>query len=293
MPALTVISPHQDDAGLSLAMTLRSAARQGHPARIINCFTISAYAPHAEAQTVPEIAELRRSEDREFIARTGASVQIVDLGLEDAPIRLGCPVNEVRRRRMGRREREEAMRLATEIGRLAEGILLAPLGLGGHIDHLVAHEAGVQLAKTGHAVAFYEDLPYAADLRECCILRAADNASRCCGTALSGMLARDPEGAARKRFAIEAYRSQLAESQFDSVIGYGKRRGGAERIWTAGGTEKLIPAALENTGITVGRPVDATRRRAQCAVHRTTDRIGRYAALLNLRGGGVNAPQAI
>jgi LmbE family N-acetylglucosaminyl deacetylase len=292
MLTLTVLSPHQDDAGLSLGMTLRAAARLGHPARIINCFTISAFAPHAEARTLPEIGALRRSEDLEFAARTGAGIEIVDLGMKDSPLRLGCSVNEVRRRRIGSREREEASRLAEEVRREARGIVLAPLGLGGHIDHQIAHEAAIQMAKAGQPVAFYEDLPYAADLRECCILRAADGASRRRGAPLRAMLARDREGAARKRFAIEAYGSQLTPSQFDSVIGYAGRRGGAERMWLADGAQELIPAPLETTDIVVGQPAEAIRRRAGCAVHRVADRLGHYAARLSLRGGGVNAPQA-
>jgi LmbE family N-acetylglucosaminyl deacetylase len=292
---MTVLSPHQDDAGLSLAMTLRAAARQGHPARIVNCFTISAYAPHADAQGITDIGRLRKREDREFAARTGAGIEIVDLGMEDAPLRLKCPVTDVRRRPMDARDWDDAARVALQIRGMASGLVLAPMGLGNHIDHRIAHEAGALLAKAGQPVGFYEDLPYAAELRECCILRAADRAASRCNAALRAFLARDREAAARKRFAIEAYRSQLEASQLDAVIGYGELRGGAERIWMTSGTEELVPAPLETTGLATGPAIAAMRRRLHCAGHQAAGRAraaGRHIAQLTSRGGGVNAPQA-
>src|SRR5689334_18317690 len=98
MPFLTVLSPHQDDAGLSLAMTIRAASRRGIRIRIVNCFTISTYAPHSDARTADAVGAVRVAEDREFAARIGDGIEVVDLGLEDAPIRLSCRVEDVRRR---------------------------------------------------------------------------------------------------------------------------------------------------------------------------------------------------
>jgi hypothetical protein len=39
--------------------------------------------------------------------------------------------------------------------------IYAPLALGGHVDHRLAREAGLLLARAGWTVWFYEDLPYA------------------------------------------------------------------------------------------------------------------------------------
>ena len=64
-----------------------------------------------------------------------------------------------------------------------------------------------------------------------------------------GAVVRDDEAAARKRFAIESYRSQLSRPQFDSVIRYGARMGG-ERIWGLNGLA-AIPA-LEPAGLEAG-----------------------------------------
>ncbi len=290
MKSLTVLSPHQDDAGLSVAMTIAASARGGCRVRIVNCFTVSDYAPHVEARGAAEVGAVRRGEDRDFAARVGGA-EVIDLGMEDAPIRLGCEVGVVRRLRVGGRERETAGRIAEAIGS-EDGLVLAPLGIGGHIDHLVAREAGIRLARAGRAVAFYEDLPYAAEARECCILRAADGVSARVGVRLAGALMRDPAAAARKRFAIEAYRSQLSRSQMESVIGYGETRGG-ERLWMLRGSEDLSPAQVEEAGLEAGSTAAALRRRIQCAAHAAANRARaayRHAAHLTLRGG-IHAPQ--
>lgn len=290
MPALTVLSPHQDDAALSLAMTIRAAARMGGRVRIVNCFTVSAFAPHSEARTPAEVGVIREGEDREFAARVGKAVEIVDLGMQDAPIRLACRVEQVRRMRIGRLERAEAGAVAELAAKVAEGPVLAPLGIGRHIDHLIAREAGIQLARKGRDVVFYEDLPYAAELRECCVLRAADAVARRLGGRFRGAVVRDEEAAARKRFAIESYRSQLSRPQFDSVIRYGAKMGG-ERIWGLNGLDGI--PSLEPGGLEAGVFTSSWRRKLQCAAHAAANRtraVCRRAAEWRLRGG-IDAPQ--
>lgn len=294
MPFLTVLSPHQDDAALSLAMTIRGLARRGWRVRILNCFTVSDYAPHCVARGAAEVGGVRNAEDREFASRVGENVEVVDLGMEDAPIRLGCPVGQVRRSRPGRFEHEEARELADEVGRVADGMVLAPMGLGRHIDHLIAREAGIRLARAGRRVAFYEDLPYAAELRECCILRAADLVARRLGARLQGGLARAGDSSAWKRFAIGAYGSQLSGAQIDAVIGYGERLGG-ERLWGTTVLDGMLPA-LERAGVEAGS--GAAWRLVQCAAHGAADRARavyrramRTRLLRTSLRGGVNAPQ--
>jgi polysaccharide export outer membrane protein len=287
MNPLTVLSPHQDDAALSLAMTIRFAARSGRSVRIVNCFTVSTYAPHSGARTAEEVGAVRSGEDREFASRVGSGVEVIDLGMDDAPIRLQCPVAEARRRRIGGREREQAAAIADAVGKIAAGVVLAPLGLGRHIDHLVAAEAGIRLARAGRPVVFYEDLPYAAETRECCILRAADAAASRVGARLRGTLLRDSEAAGRKRFAIEAYASQLSAGQFDSVIQYGERLGG-ERLWAARGLAAMIPA--DEAGSETLPAAAAWRRRLGCAAHAAATRaraLHRRAMETISRGGEV------
>jgi len=103
---------------------------------------------------------------------------------------------------------------------------------------------------------------------------------------------RTREAAVRKRFAIEAYRSQLSAEEMDTVVRYNERRGG-ERIWIAQETEGLVPSLLEQTGIQAGNPAASFGRRFECAAHYLAGRARAACrrAQLNLRGGRINAPQ--
>src|SRR5262249_12644720 len=135
-----------DDGAFSLAMTIRALACAGHQVRIVNCFTVSNYAPYAAAAGSGEVGEIRRREDRDFVSRIGFGVDVVDLEMLDAPLRLQCPVAAVRRRPMRAVEDAEARRIAGALVKLKTRTLLVPAGIGGHIDHRIAREAGLRMA---------------------------------------------------------------------------------------------------------------------------------------------------
>lgn len=65
--------------------------------------------------------------------------------------------------------------IATLIAKWAANadVVLAPLGLGGHLDHLLVAAAGRLAAETGREVAFYEDRPYACWLDDDALLQAS------------------------------------------------------------------------------------------------------------------------
>lgn len=149
MTVLVVVSPHLDDAVMSCGGLLAAASRRGDRAIVVTVFTEG------------EGHDVRRAEDREALGLLG--VEAVHVGLADAPERLGLA-------RSHRALVEEAVvsagdrvvverALASRLAGLgvAEGApVLAPLGAGGHVDHLVVHEA----LRARPGVAFYEDRPY-------------------------------------------------------------------------------------------------------------------------------------
>jgi hypothetical protein len=61
----------------------------------------------------------------------------------------------------GRLPHEIASAVEFESGKDAEARIYAPLGIGNHVDHQLCYRAGVELARNGREVFFYEDLPYA------------------------------------------------------------------------------------------------------------------------------------
>jgi LmbE family N-acetylglucosaminyl deacetylase len=274
MNSLTVniVSPHRDDAGLSLGATIARLAG-GHAVRIVNCFSVSGFAPHANGTEVPaDVNELRSSEDREFAARIGGRLEIKNLVRLDAPIRLGCRVSDVRSAvsvgEAGMRE-AEAIRIALD--RCAPGILLLPLAIGAHIDHRVALEAGLRAASLGRACGFYEDLPYAAEGRRCCVTGAIAGVSRRLGSPLLAALSAFPSGC-DKRELLACYRSQISEGQMNTIVEYGIATGG-ERLWLT----QAAARELRRAGIAFARPLEPARPQPwgewlQCSAHRGVER---------------------
>ena len=275
-------------------MTMRALTGANHSVAVVNCFTVSEYAPYGAVSGMTEVGRLRSEEDRQFASGLGNGIEVVDLGLLDAPIRLRCPVSAVRPRAVSKRDRDDVYHVADRLARFADGVLLAPLGLGAHIDHLVAREVAIRMAQSGKAVGFYEDLPYAAESRECCILRAVDVVSRRIGHRLRAGLVSDSEGLPGKRTAIEAYASQLSSAQVGSVIDYAQTLGGCERLWMPAGALAAFPIAMQSAEIrsSGGAPV---LQRMRCAKHVTIDlaRRGlRRLTELNSRGETFHVPES-
>jgi LmbE family N-acetylglucosaminyl deacetylase len=145
------VAPHLDDIALSCAGGVLARARSGR--RVVACtvFTKSGDA---------EIDRTRSDEDARAMAF--ARAERVDLGFDDAPVRLGvaasfralaldAPIDRGLVRELTRV-------LAAEIRRVAATEVWLPLGIGGHIDHRTVFAAS---AAAGPLARFYEDRPYA------------------------------------------------------------------------------------------------------------------------------------
>ncbi len=220
-----VLSPHHDDAALSLGLTLLDAAEAGEALHILNVFTVSAHSPQRAAQGIAEISTLRAEEDADFVSRLPGGVA-GDLGRRDAPLRGYTGYSFIGRRDFDAKERAEVLDLALQL-RLWMGhdLYYVPLALGGHIDHRVAR-AAAERAWAGSEIRYYEDLPYAAWKPELldAVLATLGGAAQ---MKLGGS-AREPE---EKRALIACYASQLSEGVRERVIGHFVEVGG-ERSWS-------------------------------------------------------------
>lgn len=89
---LNVVSPHRDDAALSLTQTLNDFIGSSIDINIISCFTITNWAPFMTAGlTIEEISYLRRQEDLAFIKLLGNQASLYDLDMLDSPLREDTP----------------------------------------------------------------------------------------------------------------------------------------------------------------------------------------------------------
>lgn len=147
---IVVVSPHLDDAVLSVPCFLRSRALGGERVIVLTVFS-EGDAGHAE----------RRAEDLAALALLG--VEAVHLGLRDAPLRRGL-ARCFRALVLGALPGDDAdadaviRTLVDAITALAPTVTLLPLGVGEHIDHRIVHAAHSRLPGP---LGFYEDRPYA------------------------------------------------------------------------------------------------------------------------------------
>jgi len=143
------ISPHADDVAFSAAGQLAREVAAGARATVMTLFE----PPEAEA-------EVRRGEDEAFARAFG--VTLVRGEWSDAVVRrrrYRSPAQLFTPMRADEAPLVEAIRAALQ-ARVDAGArrVVAPLGVGGHVDHQVAHAACRALV--GADVAYYEDTPY-------------------------------------------------------------------------------------------------------------------------------------
>jgi LmbE family N-acetylglucosaminyl deacetylase len=230
MSALVVISPHRDDAAFSLGLLLVTWAERGRPLQIINCFTISDYAPLRQGVGTAEVTRLRRNEDDAFAVRLGAHFRWHDLGLLDAPLRLGCSSDIVCELVPGDRDAADIDVLARALeAAMGQGVLLAPLAIGNHIDHAITLLACTRLS-TRCPLAFYEDLPYAAELDLEDIQSPVGAVAAASGRTLEPVVVSHPDAECQKEQLIRLYESQLSEEERLLILSHTRGLGG-ERIW--------------------------------------------------------------
>jgi LmbE family N-acetylglucosaminyl deacetylase len=185
---LVVLSPHLDDAALSCGAVMIYAASRT-PVTVITVFTEAGQPPYTfsarrylkqvGAQNAQALYRRRRAEDRAALEPIG--VTCVHAGLTEALFRRRPPG---RRRAPGARLLPElahiypVYRRHITAGRIASAdagtlhhvcdmvaratsscpsVVLAPLGVGGHVDHVLVRTAA---ERSGAQVVYYSDFPY-------------------------------------------------------------------------------------------------------------------------------------
>jgi len=254
-PAALVVSPHPDDATLSLGATLA-----GTSARVVNVFSVETWTGRSfYAQRPDQTSALLLDEER--VACRVLDVDPLFLGFVDAPargwgdqfMRAGeAHSPEVEAERVTTTE-SVAEALAACVADAQPRIVFAPLAVASHVDHLICRDAVLALVLRGvlapGQARFYEDLPYA-------VFEASDGAAAAAQAALgeSGVTLTEivaeatATAAGAKAEALQAYRIQLRDGIRRRVIAHGWRlgagqdppRGFCERWW-AGDECRALP----------------------------------------------------
>lgn len=166
MPTL-ILSPHFDDAPLSLGQSLIDGELAGTRPVVGVVFGRSNWQRwfHPTRRRTPLVSMIRRAEERLNARRFGYSVKVG--GLEEVILRTG--------------QTDSAVFLDPDVpvpddlvaavvdvisGWRSPGqLVLAPLGVGGHLDHRIVTAAAQRIVPSEH-LGFYEDRPYASFLTD-------------------------------------------------------------------------------------------------------------------------------
>jgi hypothetical protein len=185
---------------------------------------------------------MRLREDELFVRRIKESLpkglknnlQMLDLNLKDAPIRLRIPLDEVCKTPVNPADPSiekirKALTRQSELGTMEA--LVVPAALGNHVDHLTLREAALPFAN-GIPSAFYEDLPYIAThpsaLED---LGAVRDAAAERGSPLTPFTCHIESAVERKRKLILGYASQIEEDVADTICNVASDYNGCERLW--------------------------------------------------------------
>lgn len=243
-----VVSPHRDDVAFSLGALL--LVRPEALKAVVNVFTNSCdYTGDRGAWR--SNSDERWKEDQAFFRRSGANAHIADLGLADAPLRLQIPLAAVFQPQAHLEHQDHNARVAIlahldTLGTLPVGF---PMAIGSHVDHAVVRDVGVQRARAGHQVFFYEDLPYAGHFDRESIAAEAQSLGEQIGETLTPVAVAVRHGGADKMQAIAEYRSQLDAPTLECI-----RRHEA-RLREASGADLQETIWVTAAALTAWRPV--------------------------------------
>ena len=225
-PRHIILSPHPDDAPLSLGGWILDVRRRGEQVLIVNVFSkTAAWRFPGAAGRVDEVQAIRRAEEALMARLTGARLHHMEL--PEAMLR-GHSLEQIFTASPGESDTGAASEIAAGVARLAtkypEAQWRLPLAIGNHIDHRLTRDGGAQglraAAVPGDRICFYEDLPYAAK-----VAAKPEPAAVASLQPIAGLLRWKLE-------LLRIYWSQLTWPQIVEVGDYATSIGG-ERVWLA------------------------------------------------------------
>lgn len=160
-----IISPHIDDAWFDLGGTINKWRQAGQQVLVIDVFSVQCWTKNG-ISTATDITSIRKNEEALNAYRDQVQVEFLDL--PESLIR-GYNLNfpQVIDWSVDCNTLDLMISLLRKKTHLSTpNHIYFPLGIGGHVDHLITRELYVHLDKilnNGVKVGFYEDLPYASE----------------------------------------------------------------------------------------------------------------------------------
>jgi LmbE family N-acetylglucosaminyl deacetylase len=241
---IVVLSPHRDDAALALGLTVGAWLEQGHAVEVMNVFTRTEHAPYSDSGSLHAndrasfASAVRKREDESWVKLYAGHpgkgrVALSDLNLKDAPLRLHIRPDEVLHREPLLTEKI-VLKVKRALEQSRAAVLVLPLGVGGHVDHLTTRQLALPADIAAMPVAFYEDQPYAAQQPEL-VEAAVQGSALAAGAPLEAVFAADATDVEaaflRKRKIALCYDSQYDDATAETIARFSEQYGGRERLW--------------------------------------------------------------
>lgn len=234
---ILALSPHSDDVALSLGAYLLDKCAASY-IRLVTVFSISKSTTDDRIQNTAAVTSIRKAEDVAFVNALSSAAEVKWLDRKDAPLRLCIPDEAVFACDLSDADRGEIQHIVSIV---KEGcgdfdLTLAPMGLGGHIDHVIVRNAALELLKEGASIVFYEDIPYAADLSLTKIGECAKQLASISGQKMDLFSIKTSVTLEKKIALLSCYHSQMdprTESRIISHSGRLSELSIVERVWAS------------------------------------------------------------
>ena len=214
-------------------MSLRAWAQRDFQITVLNFFTFSAYAPRAiGTDLTPQVkSRLRKCEDRSSLRRLHRNIRVKDFDFEDAPVRLGQPTASCSGPDAVAVRSSDVAAIRPILSRRNAGLLtLAPLGLGGHVDHRTVRDAAVECLAPS-TLGFYEDLPYATWAEQRDIEEQLRQVKDATGRTYRASRVTPALPRFEKARLARMYQTQITRAEARIIADFSSKRGGGERLW--------------------------------------------------------------
>ena len=233
MRRVTILSPHLDDAVFSLTHTIDRWCSLSVDLTVVNFFTRSEYGPRIVLRGMgqkadrPQVSVTRMREDRRALRTIGPQIRIEDYSLLDGPVRRRTSLQAMFDLNSVAIAASEVASLRFLIEKyIRKSLVLAPLGLGGHLDHLTVKAAALLAAKD-KKLGFYDDAPYVR------WAGAEEISQRVSDTGIS-LVSRFVSAARPHRFkerTVASYQTQIDRAEAQKIARFSIGRRSGERIW--------------------------------------------------------------
>jgi LmbE family N-acetylglucosaminyl deacetylase len=226
-----IVSPHFDDAPLSLGQSMIDGALSPHRVTVGIVFGRTSWVRwfHPTRSRAPVAGAIRRAEELHAAMRFRYRVRIA--GFEEAILRLDTTDPAIYLDHDFDADESPLMPAVREaIDRWSGDAdqVVFPLGVGGHVDHKLCATVGRELSDRGTPVAFYEERPYRAYIDDDAVAALASRLD-------PGLERRDASGdiTSTKRRRL-FYPSQF-DALFEDAAAIDQAEGRREHVWVSAG----------------------------------------------------------